>query len=92
MATVVPPAPAPLDCLAHGEGDPAYDRVHRSGRHFGRYGFDQRTWNGAVARAGFPEWSGRRPTEAPPEVQDAAATQLYAERGTQPWPPSAGRC
>lgn len=60
--------------------------VSRSGRYRGAYQFDQATWDGAVTRAGRPEWAGRPPDTAPPEVQDAAARQLYAERGRQPWP------
>lgn len=57
--------------------------------HFGAFQFNQQTWDGAVARAGYPEWVGRPASEAPPSVQDAAARQLWSERGTQPW---GGRC
>lgn len=60
--------------------------------HYGAYQFNQSTWDGAVARAGYPEWSGRRASEAPPEVQDAAAAQLLSERGLQPWPTPNRRC
>lgn len=53
---------------------------------YGAYQFEQSTWDGAVARAGYPEWVGVRASSAPPAVQDAAALQLYSERGAQPWP------
>lgn len=55
----------------------------------GAWQFDQNTWRGAVTRAGFPDWAEQDPAGAPPNVQDAAALQLYQERGNQPW---AGRC
>ena len=54
--------------------------------HYGSYQFTQGTWDGVVERAGYPEWAGRRASEAPPAVQDAAAAQLLSERGLQPWP------
>lgn len=57
--------------------------------YFGAWQFNQSTWDGAVARAGHPEWAGQAASSAPQSVQDAAAAQLYAERGSQPW---GGRC
>lgn len=57
--------------------------------YYGAYQFNQNTWEGAVSRAGHPEYAGTTANNAPPEVQDAAAAQLYAERGNQPW---GGRC
>jgi hypothetical protein len=77
--------PCTLQIESHGN----YAAVSRNGTYRGAWQFDQRTWNGAVARAGHPEWSNRDPATAPPAVQDAAAAQLYAERGNQPW---GGRC
>lgn len=76
-------------CTLDIESDGNYGAVSPDGRYHGAWQFDQPTWNGAVSRAGFPEWSGRDPASAPPHVQDAAARQLYRERGNQPW---GGRC
>jgi hypothetical protein len=77
--------PCTLEIESHGN----YGAVSPGGTYRGAWQFDQSTWNGAVARAGYPEWSNRDPAQAPPHVQDAAARQLYAERGNQPW---GGRC
>lgn len=77
--------PCTLEIESHGN----YAAVSPGGTYRGAWQFDQRTWNGAVARAGYPEWSNRDPAQAPAPVQDAAARQLYAERGNQPW---GGRC
>ena len=76
-------------CTLDIESDGNYGAVSPGGTYRGAWQFDQPTWNGAVARAGYPEWSGRDPAQAPPGVQDAAARQLYSERGNQPW---GGRC
>ena len=76
-------------CTLDIESDGNYGAVSPGGKYRGAWQFDQSTWDGAVARAGYPEWSGRDPATAPPGVQDAAASQLYAERGNQPW---GGRC
>ena len=80
-----------LECTIDHESRTSgvYDAVSPGGTYRGAYQFDQPTWDGAVSRAGFPEWVGRPPNEAPAYVQDAAAAQLYAERGNQPW---GGRC
>ena len=53
---------------------------------YGAYQFHPSTWDGVVVRAGLGEWAGRLPSDAPPEVQHAAAVQLHSERGFQPWP------
>jgi hypothetical protein len=45
---------------------------------YGAYQFDLRTWNG-IGYAGLP-------SNASPGTQDAAARQLQASRGWQPWP------
>jgi len=74
-----------LEIESHGN----YGAVSPGGKYRGAWQFDQSTWDGAVARAGYPEWSGHDPATAPPGVQDAAARQLYTERGNQPW---GGRC
>lgn len=80
-----------LACTRAHESDTAggYAAVSPSGRYRGAYQFDQSTWDGAVARAGYPNYVGVPPEQAPVSVQDAAARQLYAERGNQPW---GGRC
>jgi hypothetical protein len=74
-----------LEIESHGN----YGAISPDGTYRGAWQFNQSTWNGAVARAGYPQWSGRDPATAPPGVQDAAAHQLYLERGNQPW---GGRC
>ncbi len=76
-------------CTLRIESNGDYAAISPGGTYRGAWQFDQTTWNGAVARAGHPEWSGRDPAQAPPDVQDAAARQLYSERGNQPW---GGRC
>lgn len=57
--------------------------------YYGAWQFNQNTWKGAVSRAGYPQYAGTTANNAPQEVQDAAAQQLYNERGNQPW---GGRC
>jgi hypothetical protein len=63
-----------------------YGAISPNGWYFGSFQFDRRTFNDVVGRAGYPEYVGTRPDYAPPYVQDAAAVQLYRERGGQPWP------
>lgn len=50
--------------------------------YYGAYQFNINTWRGA-APAGYADV---RPDQAPPEVQDQAARNLYVRRGWQPWP------
>jgi len=76
-------------CTLQIESHGNYGAISPGGTYRGAWQFDQSTWNGAVARAGYPEWSGHDPASAPAGVQDAAAHQLYLERGNQPW---GGRC
>jgi hypothetical protein len=76
-------------CTLQIESHGNYGAVSPGGKYRGAWQFDQPTWNGAVSRAGHPEYAGQDPTSAPPAVQDAAAHQLYQERGNQPWE---GRC
>jgi hypothetical protein len=80
-----------LACTRAHESDTAggYSAVSPSGTYRGAYQFDARTWAGAVSRAGFEEWAGVPADQVPADVQDAAALQLYSERGNQPW---GGRC
>lgn len=83
-----------LACIRSYEG--AYSTNTGNG-FYGAYQFTLETWGGergpdglrhagAVTRAGFGEFANTLPSDAPPHVQDAAAWQLYQERGLQPWP------
>lgn len=83
-------ASAPLACIRSHESNTSggYRAVSANGLWFGAYQFTIDTWSGAVRRAGYPEFVDTRPDRAPAEVQDAAARQLFAERGLQPWPPA----
>jgi len=83
-----------LDCIAKGEtgGQPDPYRTETGNGHSGRYQFGPSTWRHAVRRAGYPQWAGRRASDAPPDVQDEAAWRLYLDRGYQPWPTSMRRC
>ena len=58
-----------------------YKSVNPAG-YYGAYQFGISTWKGA-APAGYENV---RPDQAPPEVQDQAAANLYKRRGWQPWP------
>ena len=80
-----------LACIRRYESGGDYSAVSAAG-HAGAYQFERRTWAGAVTRAGYAEWADRPANEAPPAVQDAAAAQLLAERGLQPWPTPSRRC
>lgn len=88
---VVVPAPpsdpygALRDCESSGNYANTNNPTYR-----GAYQFDQSTWDGVVARLGLP-YVGVDPATAPPSVQDAAAVQLHAERGWQPWPACSAR-
>lgn len=66
-----------------------YTAVSPGGTYRGAYQFDASTWRGAVTRAGYPEYADTPADQVPGNVQDAAAAQLYSERGNQPW---GGRC
>lgn len=78
-----------LACIRSHEG--AYGTETGNGFH-GAYQFLQTTWDGAAARAGLPEWVGRRAGDAPAHVQDDVAWQLYTELGFGPWPPAMRYC
>lgn len=77
------------ECTLAIESHGDYGAVSPGGKYRGAWQFDQPTWDGAVSRAGYPEYAGHDPASAPASVQDAAAHQLYQERGNQPWE---GRC
>lgn len=53
---------------------------------YGAYQFVPSTWRGAVSGAGWAEWASVLPSDAPPEVQDAAAQHLQSVSGWGPWP------
>ncbi|RMH71483.1 MAG: transglycosylase, partial [Actinomyces sp.] len=55
-----------------------YRAVSPSGIYRGAYQFDRQTWR-TVGGTGDP-------AAAPPAEQDARARELYARRGSQPWP------
>ncbi len=47
----------------------------------------QSTWNHATVAAGYPEWSGKRPNQAPPEIQDAVTYDHWSKSSPdQQWP------
>ncbi len=85
------PAPEPAPALATGSSDATSTntpdwvciREHESGDNYaegggGAYQFELETWQSLT---GLPS-----PAEDyPPSVQDAAALQLYAQRGWEPW-------
>ena len=78
-----------LACTRRIESTNNYRAVDPSGTYFGAYQFEQRTWNGVVQRMGRSDLVGVRPSVASQADQDAAALQLFRERGSQPW---GGRC
>ncbi len=75
-----------LNCIRSYEQGAAGYATETGNGHHGAYQFTQSTWDGVVARAGYPEWVGRRAGDAPSWVQDDAAWLLVQERGLQPWP------
>jgi len=62
-------------------GNPA--AISRSGRYRGKYQFSRATWR-AMGGTGDP-------AKAPEAEQDRIAAELYAARGTAPWPSCARR-
>lgn len=72
---------APADkweTLRSCESTDNYQAISPSGLYRGAYQFDLTTWE-TVGGTGDPAL-------APPEEQDARARELYARRGSQPWP------
>ena len=80
-----------LACTRAHESDTSggYGAVSPGGTYRGAYQFDQGTWDAAVAGAGYGQYAGVPADQVPPEVQDAAAAQLYSVSGNRPWN---GRC
>jgi hypothetical protein len=80
-----------LTCTRAHESDTSggYGAVSSGGTYRGAYQFDQSTFDAAVAGAGYDQYAGVPADQVPPEVQDAAAAQLYSVSGNRPW---GGRC
>jgi hypothetical protein len=79
-----------LDCTRGHESDTSggYQAVNPSGKYRGAYQFDQNTWDSVTSRHN-PALVGSDPAAASSADQDEMATELYRERGNQPW---GGRC
>jgi hypothetical protein len=90
LGEVAEPAPVPtvppdadlLACIRSYEG--GYTSVSADGTYRGAYQADEATW------AGYGGYT--YADEAPPDVQDAFARELLAERGLQPWPTPERMC
>jgi hypothetical protein len=80
-----------LACIRAHESDTAggYGAVSPGGTYRGAYQFLQSTWNSTAASAGRPDLIGVDPASASPADQDALASYLYGQAGSQPW---GGRC
>jgi hypothetical protein len=80
-----------LACIRAHESDTAggYAAVSPDGTYRGAYQFLPSTWNATAADAGRPDLVGVDPAGASPADQDALASHLYAQAGSQPW---GGRC
>lgn len=81
-----------LACIRSFEqGDDGY--ATDTGNGFsGSFQFSPGTWAYAAMGAGYPEWADSPASEAPPEVQDAAAWWLWQQEGYAPWPTPAEQC
>lgn len=92
-----PPAPEraadadPLACIRAHESDTAggYAAVSPDGTYRGAYQFHPSTWNATAAAADRPDLVGVDPATVSPADQDAIASHLYSQAGSQPW---GGRC
>lgn len=73
-----------LECMRDIESKGDYKARSPSGKYFGAYQFDLRTWHG-VGGEGIP-------SDASPEEQDHRAATLLAQRGLAPWPAPARSC
>lgn len=60
--------------------------INTGNGYYGAYQFDQRTWDSAATRAGYGEYAGTRPNQAPPGVQDAVAAAHIAAGNRGAWP------
>lgn len=66
-------------------GEATYDYKNKNNKKYrGAYQFDKSTWD---SNCSFPDWIGKDPADAPPEVQDDTAMRTQAHRGWKsPWP------
>ena len=91
-----PPAPAveyhsdaggALACIRARESDSAggYQAVSPGGTYHGAYQFLQSTWDSTARAAGRYDLVGVPAEQASPADQDALASFLYAQAGSQPW-------
>lgn len=71
--------------IRYCESNNNYLAVNNAG-YYGAWQFSPSTFDDVVVRAGHPEYVGVLPHLVPPEIQDAAAIQLYNEQGGAPWP------
>ena len=76
-----------LACIRAHESDTAggYAAVSPGGTYRGAYQFLPSTWNSTAASAGRPDLVGVDPASASPADQDAMASHLYSQAGSQPW-------
>jgi len=61
-----------------------YRAVNPAG-YYGRWQFNQQTWNGNALAAGRSDLVGVRPDQASPADQDLVRDELHSRRGLQPW-------
>lgn len=61
-----------------------YKAVNPAG-YYGRWQFDQTTWDSNAIAAGLGHLAGVRPDKASPEDQDRVRDELFSRRGYQPW-------
>ena len=74
-------------CVKAHESDTAggYRAVSPDGSYRGAFQWDQGTWDDSVLLAGLPAYVGTLADQAPPDVQEVAASALHDSRGGQPW-------
>ncbi|MFI5047301.1 MAG: transglycosylase family protein, partial [Acidimicrobiia bacterium] len=80
-----------LACIRAHESDSAggYQAVSSGGAYRGAYQFAQSTWDNTAGAAGRADLVGADPASVSPADQDAMASYLYSQAGSQPW---GGRC
>ena len=71
--------------IGHCESTNNYKAINPNGKYFGRWQFDQTTWNSNAAAAGRNDLVGVRPDNASPKDQDLVRDETYSRRGFQPW-------
>jgi len=85
--TVTGDASGALACIRARESDSAggYQAVSSGGTYRGAYQFLQSTWDSAAGAAGRSDLVGVDPATVSPSDQDAVASYLYGQAGSQPW-------